>query len=133
MPSKTALRRKFDKWLFVVRRPGDDDPAAIVEDIYGDRIDAANSVETLCQGAYEFVPTASGRIDPDGSNRMSTEWAIGLEPDADVRHTDVIVERADKDDPDSAVLHRFELSVVDLVTSFSGVPSHWEIRAKEYT
>ena len=58
---------------------------------------------------------------------------IDLEPGADVRHTDVILERSDPDDPDSAVLHRFEPTLVDQVTAFDGTASHWEIRAVEYT
>jgi hypothetical protein len=136
MPAKSDLLRKLDKRLIILRRPGDEDPVDSVEDIYGNRIDRPADgdadLEALCWGAYETVPVGSGRIEPDSSNRIGIEWIIDLEPDADVRHTDVIIERADPDDAASEVLHRFEPTLVDLVTAFDGTASHWEIRAREY-
>jgi len=137
MATRTDLLRKLDKRLIITRRPGDDTPAEKVEDIYGNRIDRPaagdTDLEVACWGAYEFQPIGSGSLEQDASNRIATTWIIDLEPDADVRHTDVIIERADPDDSTSEVLHRFEPYVLDLVTAFNGTASHWEIRAREYT
>jgi len=89
MASVSALLRKLDKTLFVQRRPGDDDPAAAVNDRYGDRIDApaAGAVnEQRCRAAYEIIERLSGEnVDPEGRNAGLAGWSIIVEPGADLR------------------------------------------------
>lgn len=137
MPSAAALLRKLDKTLFVQRRPGDDDPAAAVTDRYGDRIDspaAGAANEQRCRGSYEFIDRLSGEnVDPEGRNAGVTGWLMFVEPGADIRRTDLIVERADPDVDTSDVLHTFDVRAVELVTSFRGVASHWEVLAEEHS
>jgi hypothetical protein len=136
MATTKSLLGKLDRCLFIQRRPGDDDPTKRTENIYGDRTDdavAGSDDEQQCWGAYEMQDRGSGEdVDAAGRNAGTRNLLMFIEPAADVRRTDRIVERADPDDPTSAVLHTFDVRAADLLTTFKGVDSHWEILAVEH-
>ncbi len=142
MATKAALLRKLDRRLTIVRRPGDTDPADGVEDRYGNRVDQAstNNVDDFvdCWGAAESRPTTAGEPDEfGGRDSGSTNWVLDLEPDADITRKDLVREYATADattgvvDYTSAIVHEWQIRSVDLVTTFKGVASHWQIEATE--
>lgn len=138
MATLAALLRKLDKRFTIVRRPGDSDPAAVVEDRYGNRIDnpaaASESPPDFvnCWGAAESRPTTGGELEEGGGrNAGSVNWTLDLEPDADIKRTDIIREYTDPDDYTSPVIHEWQIRSVDLVTTFKGSPSHWQIESTE--
>lgn len=127
------LAAMLDKTLTLLQRPGDDDPSSRDLDRYGNRIDTpAPDGYVNCRGAIEFQPNSPRENEDEGGrNAGATVWTVFLEPDADVDRTMLIREYVDCDDYDSDVLHEFQLRGVDLVTTFEGDDSHWEVKAEE--
>lgn len=134
--------RKFDRRVSILRRPGDDDAIlATVEDRYGNPSDVPTYVlgeddrPLVCAAAYQpvLVPSGEPTDAAGGRDAGAVTWDVYVESPASIRRTDVIVEHEDCDDVTSPVVHRFEVRIVDEVRRFSADPSHWEIRAVEYT